>query len=174
MATFSDADQNTSPSTYSASISWGDTTASAGVVTGSRASGFTVSGSHTYAEEGSYTITVQISDLDSNSTTVTSSATVADAALIAGGLNLKQSNDSVNGVVATFGDADPGGTLSDYTAIISWGDGTSSPGTIAASGSGISRSGTHHYKRDKEKATIRITVSDVGGSQATAATIAKE
>ena len=118
---------------------------------GSRSSSFTVSGSHTYSEEGSYSITVQISDMDSNTTTATASATVADAALIASGLNLKQSKDTINGVVATFSDADPGGTLSDYTASIRWGDGTSSAATISASGGGFAVSGTHHYRRTRRR-----------------------
>jgi hypothetical protein len=174
VARFSDADQNTSPATYSASINWGDTTTSAGVVTGSRSSGFAVSGSHMGAEEGSYTITVSINDLDGNGTTATGSATVADGALTAAGLNLKQSHDGVSGVVASFVDGDPGGTVSDYTANISWGDGTSSTGTIASSGSAFTVLGTHHYNRDKEKATIKITIRDAGGSQATAVTITKE
>lgn len=112
--------------------------------------------------------------MDSNTTTATASATVADAALIASGLNLKQSKDTINGVVATFSDADPGGTLSDYTATIRWGDGTSSAATISASGGGFAVSGTHHYRRDKEKATINITIRDGGGSQAMAITIARE
>ena len=143
VATFSDADQNTAPGTYAATINWGDTSTSAGTVTGNRAIGFTVTGGHTYAEEGSYTVTTQISDLDGNSVTATGSATVADAALTASGRLLRQSHDSISGVVASFIDADVAGTVGDYTATISWGDGTSSAGTIAAAGGGFSVSGTH-------------------------------
>jgi hypothetical protein len=144
------------------------------MVTGSRATGFAVSGSHTYAEEGSYTVTVQISDLDGNSVTATGSATIADAALTASGRVMKQSHDSISGVVASFIDADAGGAVSDYTATISWGDGTSSAGAIAAAGGGFSVSGTHTYVRDRERATIKVTIHDAGGSEAIAVTIARE
>jgi N-acetylneuraminic acid mutarotase len=174
VATFSDADQNTTPSTYSATINWGDTSSSAGIVGGNNANGFTVTGGHTYAEEGSYTVTVQISDLDGNSVTATGSASTADAALSAGGLKLRQSNDRVNGVIANFTDADPGGLASDYTATISWGDGTSSAGIVSSSGGGFSVSGTHTYLRDRERATIKVTIRDAGASEAIAVTTARE
>ena len=174
VATFNDADQNTASGTYAATINWGDTSMSAGIVTGNRATGFTVTGGHTYAEEGSYTVTVQISDLDGSSVTATGSATIADAALSAAGLKLRQSNDSVNGVVADFTDADPGGVATDYTATISWGDGTSSAGIVASAGGGFSVSGTHTYVRDRERATIKVTIRDAGGSEAIAVTTARE
>jgi N-acetylneuraminic acid mutarotase len=174
VATFSDADQNTAPSTYAATINWGDASTSAGTVTGNRASGFTVTGGHTYAEEGSFTVTVQISDLDGNSVTATGSASTGDAALTASGRQLRQSHDSIAGVVANFNDADPGGLVSDYTATISWGDGTSSAGTVAAAGGGFIVSGTHTYVRDRERATIKVTIRDAGGSEAIAVTIARE
>jgi Kelch motif len=174
VATFSDADQNTAPSTYAATINWGDASTSAGTVTGNRGSGFTVTGGHTYAEEGSFTITVQISDLDGNSVSASSSATVTDASLRATGLHLRQVNDGVSGVVANFTDADPAGLASDYTATISWGDGTASAGTISVSGGGFAVSGTHHYSRDTERAIVRVRIADAGGSTVTATTIARE
>jgi N-acetylneuraminic acid mutarotase len=174
LAGFRDADQNLTASMYSATISWGDTTSSSGLVTSDGSGGYTVTGSHTYVEKGTFSITVQISDLDGGTTSVSTSAAVADAALSATGLHLKQNNDSVSGVVANFMDADPGGLTGDYTASIHWGDGTVSTGTVAASGSGFTVSASHHYSKDKEKASITIIINDVGGSTATATTIAKE
>jgi hypothetical protein len=47
-------------------------------------------------------------------------------------------------VVATFTDADANGTVADYSAVIKWGDGTSTTGTVAASGGGFTVSGSHH------------------------------
>ena len=67
VANFADADENTSPSAYSASIAWGDGTTSTGTATAA-GGGFAVEGSHTYVEEGSFTVTVQISDLDATAT----------------------------------------------------------------------------------------------------------
>jgi Kelch motif len=174
VATFHEADENLSAGVYSATINWGDTTSSSGTVLSDGSGGYTVTGGHDYAEEGSFSITVQISDLDGGGTSATGSATVADAVLSATGRHLKQSNDSVSGVVANFTDADPAGLTGDYVASIHWGDGTVSNGMVAPSGSGFTVSGSHHYSKDMEKASIKIIINDVGGSSASATTIAKE
>jgi hypothetical protein len=62
--------------TITASINWGDATAaSAGTVTTSGTTG-TVSGTHTYASAGHYTVTTTITDSDGTDFTVTGKATV--------------------------------------------------------------------------------------------------
>src|SRR5262249_41686581 len=69
VATFTDPDPNASASAneYSASIDWGDgTTATAGTISGPTGGQFTVTGGHTYADEGSYQITVTITDTDNS------------------------------------------------------------------------------------------------------------
>src|SRR5947209_4092169 len=63
VASFTDSDGNTQASAYTATITWGDGSNSAGIVTAT-GNGFTVSGSHAYAEEGTSPITVQITDTD--------------------------------------------------------------------------------------------------------------
>ena len=48
--------------------------------------------------------------------------------------------------VATFTDANPNATASDFTATIDWGDGTSTSGTVVAqSGGSFAVDGTHTY-----------------------------
>jgi hypothetical protein len=173
VANFADADENTAASAYSASIAWGDGTISTGTVT-TAGGGFAVDGSHTYVEEGSFAITVQVSDLDATATSATSTATVTDAGLTGAGLHLKQINDRVNAVVATFSDADPEAVAGDYSASITWGDGTRSAGTVFASGGGFVVWGSHHYLRDTEWAVVKVRISDAGGSVATATTTARE
>jgi hypothetical protein len=81
VATFTDPDTNATAGEYSASISWGDGSASAGTISGS-GGGFTVSAAHTYASPGSYAITVTISDLtdSGNSATITDQANIASHA----------------------------------------------------------------------------------------------
>src|SRR6202011_4071197 len=83
VATFTDPDANAIASDYSATVDWGDGSSSPGTVGGPTGGPFTVSGSHTYAEEGTYTVTVTITDVDnaSNTATASSTAKVADAGL---------------------------------------------------------------------------------------------
>ncbi len=80
VATFSDSDPNSQASDFSATIMWGDNSSSSGFIGGNSTSGFTVTGDHAYLEEGTFTITVTISDM-CNTVTTTSMATVADAPL---------------------------------------------------------------------------------------------
>lgn len=170
VATFSDPDSNASASEYSATIDWGDGTTSSGTVSGSNGN-FTVSGTHTYSEEGSRTITVTISDTDnsSNGATASSTATISDAALHASGVTPSSSGTTASGTVATFTDDDPNGTLSDYTASINWGDGTTTTGTVGKSGGKFTVSGSHKYAKSGTF-TIKTTIKDKGGSTATATT----
>ncbi len=66
-------------SDYSATIDWGDGTSSSGVV-GASGRAFTISGSHTYQEDGNYPIVVHIADLGGSTTSVDSSAHVSEPA----------------------------------------------------------------------------------------------
>src|SRR5207237_564073 len=85
VATFTDPGGPETLADYSASISWGDgTPATAGTITVNGGT-FTVSGAHTYAEEGSYTITVSIVHEGLPAVTATSTAAVADQNVVATG-----------------------------------------------------------------------------------------
>ncbi|GHG56771.1 hypothetical protein GCM10012320_29420 [Sinomonas cellulolyticus] len=169
VATVKDADTTSTPGEYTATIDWGDSTTSSGTLSGTSGN-FTVSGTHTYTEEGSYTATVTVTDADnaSNTATVQSAVTISDAALSAAGLTFNSTNP-VSHTLATFTDADPNGAVADYTATVSWGDGTSSAGTIGTSGSQFTVSGTHTYAAFGPY-TVAVHVCDVGGSCADATT----
>jgi HYR domain len=149
-----------------ATITWGDGSSSTVSVTPNPDSSYSVSGSHTYAEEGSYALSVSVKDSGSLSATGNGSATVADAALslthfVAGPLKHLYA-----GVVATFTDADPNGTVSDYTATVTWGDGSTSTVNVYKNplGQGFVLAGLHHYAKTGTY-TVTLTVSDSGGSQ---------
>jgi parallel beta-helix repeat protein len=177
VASFSDADPNAAATDFGANINWGDQASSAGAVTSDGSGGFLVGGSHVYAEEGTYSVTVMVSDAGGASTTATTSAGVSDAAIaltgVAGFREHHRSNFTAS--VAMLTDADPGGTTTDYAGQINWGDGTTSacPSTSCAisvrAGGGFTVSGSHNY-RNNGTYTVTITLTDAGGSTSRTAT----
>jgi hypothetical protein len=67
------------------------------------------------------------------------------------------------GTVATFSDLDPNGNAKDFTAVINWGDGHQTNGTITANGSGgFDVSGTNTYAT-AGKFSVAVDVADFGG-----------
>jgi hypothetical protein len=177
VATFTDSDASDpddSAANDHATIDWGDGTTSTGTITANGGGHFTVSGTHTYADEGSPTIKVSITDPDDPGGPAIASraATVLDAALAAAnGTPLSGIEAQVtSGTVATFTDANPGATTADFTATtIDWGDGQSSAGTVTQTGPGqFTVTGSHTYAHGGNF-TIGVHIVDDGGSTATAA-----
>lgn len=179
VASFVDPDRaaanNPATDDYSASIDWGDGHSTTGTITGTGA-GFTVSGTHTYDEEGTYPVRATVQDLDTATvhTTAASSAVVADAPLTVTSTPAQASVEgaptTAGALVATFTDADPGGTLSDYSATIDWGDGTApSIGTIITSAGGtFGVLAPSHTYAEEGSPTVRVTMSDDGGASVVA------
>src|SRR4029077_15275422 len=106
-----------------------------------------------------------ISDQGGSQARATSQVQVSDAALTAAGVNFSATEGaSFAGVVATFGDADPNGSVSDYTATIDWGDGQTSSGSIdQGTAGGFVVSGSHNYG-DEGSYTVTVQIADAGGS----------
>lgn len=170
IATFSDPQANASATEYTATIDWGDATGtSPGAINqpGGPGTPFTVIASHTYAEEGTYTAKVTITDKDTplNSATANSTANVGDAALSASGV-APTSPQGFNGTVANFTDANAGATTADFSATIDWGDGSNSTGTVTGSGGSFSVAGNHTYT-GTGYFTVTVKIIDDGGSTAT-------
>jgi hypothetical protein len=139
-------------SQYSASIIWGDGSPTVpGTISLSGAT-FTVTGNHTYQDEGAYPITTTITHNGIN--TVTSgTATVVDAGLSAAGQNIAglQGASTLTVTVATFTDLGGPEPIADYSATIDWGGaGTgSTTGTIAANADGsFSVEGSFTYAKE--------------------------
>ena len=157
---------------FTASIDWGDGTTSSGTIAPTETAGqFLVSGSHTYADEClPCQVNVTVSSLDNAFTgTAHSTAFVGDAALTATPRALATPSLSFSGVTATFTDANPAPHLSDFTATIDWGDGSSSAGAVSGpDGSGVfSVSGSHTYGHSGSY-VVKTVIHDVGGQSATA------
>jgi hypothetical protein len=170
VATFTDANPNTNASSFTATIHWGDGTTSAGTISGTQKTGFSVTGTHTFGEEGNHAFTVVVATKSNGaSSTANSTAVIADASLAAAGVNISAvKGTSFTGTVATFTDADPAGVKGDYTATITWGDGTkASAGTVASDGhGGFTVTGTHTYTK-AGTFTIKVVIKDKGGSSIT-------
>jgi hypothetical protein len=158
-------------SDFTASINWGDGTITPGVITGGSGT-FTISGAHSFAEEGTTPISVTIADVAPGTATdtITSTLTILDAPLTASPVAVHgtQGAPLTNVDVATFTDADPLGTVTDYIATIDWGDGTPvTAGTIVEDAAGTFHvQGSHTYA--EEKATpysIAVSITDNGNGR---------
>ena len=133
VASFIDPNSSHPSSYYTATISWGDGHVSAGTVSNDplQVGGFRVMGSNLYAEEGTFSVSVVVQSLSGIQATIASSAIVADAALTATAAGAGATEGTAfTSVIATFTDANPAASPSDFSASITWGDGQSSPGTI--------------------------------------------
>jgi len=170
LATFTDANPNATVNDFTATITWGDGTTSTGTVVAKVGGGFAVTGTHAYAEEGSYAPVVNIVDHGGSTAQATDVATIADAPLTATGgpADHGTQGTALATTVATFTDANPHATASDFTATIDWGDGTTSTGTVVAEvGGGFAVTGAHSYAvSGVYKANVSIV--DDGGSTAAA------
>ena len=152
VATFTDANPNAPLSDFTATVNWGDGTNSIGTVT-ENAGVFSVAGTHTYAEEGSYTSVVTISDVGGSTAQATSTATVVDAPLTAGTATVSGGVEGATAATlsATFSDANTGATASDFSGTIAWGDGTTTTFTeaaVAGSNGNFTVSGSHLYAQE--------------------------
>jgi hypothetical protein len=164
VARFTDPSGPGPTNSYTATINWGDGSSSTGTISFNAAqSSFTVTGSHTYADTGSYVITTTISRSGALNASTTSTGQVSDVKVIGTGgfqINASRSVLSIPQTVATF--TDPGGpeVLSHYVASINWGDGRTSAGTISFnSGTGVyTVQGTHSYNEDGNF-NIIVTIS---------------
>src|SRR5581483_1517327 len=168
-ATFTDANTAAQASDFSGTIDWGDTTSTpftSANVTANGNGSFTVTGiNHLYAEDGSYNVSVAINDIGSQSTTDTGTTTVADAQLTATDLPVIGTEGTALNLVAvaSFTDANPNGSVGDFSATIHWGDGTTGTGTVVATLNGFQVEGSHLYT-DEGTFSISTSIADQGGS----------
>jgi hypothetical protein len=152
---------------FTASIHWGDGVTTPGSVTLNPDGTFSVSGLHTYAEEGSYPLSVLVQDAAGHTASGFNTATVADAPLSASGA-VTLSAGRNGALAAAFTDADPCGTVMDYQAMITWGDGSTSTVWISRLKTDpvFVLAGAHHYTSGGTF-TITLTIKDSGGASVT-------
>jgi len=162
VANFTDTFTGNAAGYFNATIEWGDSTTSAGVVTGGGGA-YSVSGTHTYAGSGTFVVTVTLSDDSPGTATamVTSTAHVAGTGVNAFPVTFAATEGTAfNGVVATFTDSRAGALVSDFTATIDWGDGTMTAGTVTSTSPGVfAVSGMHTYA-DEGAFSVPVQVTD--------------
>ena len=144
-----------------ATIDWGDGSTP---TTGTVANGV-VTGDHTYAEAGSYTVNVTLTDVNGYTTTAASTANVADAPLTAGDVSLTgfTEGQSFSGTVASFSDANPNAGAADFTASIDWGDGEVTDGTVSGGDGAFTVSSDKTYYATGSFPVV-VTVTDTDGT----------
>ena len=95
---------------------------------------------------------------------------VADAAISASGYDFLVGHQGVvfTDPVAIFTDENPAPRLSDFTASIDWGDGTTSVGLIDLAGDGsFLVSGSHVFKTNLDGFPVKVTIVSAGGQTQT-------
>ena len=171
VANFTDGNPLSTPADFTATITWGDGSTSAGAITLSGGV-FAIQGSHTYAEAGSQPVNVSIADVDGAASTTTSTATIAAAPLTATGVNVATSEGQpFSGMVATFTDGNPLSTPADFMAAITWGDGSTSAGAITLSGGVFAIQGSHTYAEAGSQA-VSVSIAGVDGASTVATSTA--
>src|SRR5207237_791150 len=174
VATFTDANPGASAADFAGTtITWGDgSPATAATVTLSSGT-FSVTGTHTYADEGSYTATASIVDDGGATASATDAATVHDAALTASngtGFTATEAAGTGTVTVATFTDANPGASAADFAGTtIDWGDGTAASTALVVADSGTPGQfdvNATHSRTEESGYAATASIADDGGSTA--------
>ncbi len=181
---FADANPLATTNDFTATIDWGDGSPfSVGTVTqpGGVGSVFSVLGTHTYTEEGGYTITVTVLDRDgAHPLVVQTGASITDANLSAvptqPTVAATEGLPFSNAPVSYFVDPNIYGGVSDFSATIDWGANASVPTTTGvvqlvghtAPGAPVAGLiyqviGSNTYL-EEGISTITVTIDDVGGA----------
>ena len=127
---------------------------------GSTATG--ASATHAYVDNGTFTVTVTVTDSYGAASTATRSVTVSNAAPAITAVTTPAAASSVGASVSatvTFTDA---GSADTHDAVIEWGDGQS---TTVNAGSALTASATHAYA-NAGIYTVTVTVRDDDGDSA--------
>ena len=167
LATFTDLVPSDSPSNFSASINWGDGSASAGTITPSAVAGnYTVAGSHTFTQTGSFKVAVTVHHTGASDVTVQDVVNVSrpGLSLTTQPLTWKEWTplEAPDNALATLPFVD-----STMQATVNWGDGSTGPGTVMqyVNGGAGAVLGAHTWT-EAGTYTVTVTVTD-GASHAT-------
>jgi len=162
VATFTDTNGGDTAASFTATIAWGDLTSTAGTIAGPTSSTFTISGTHTYAEDGLYTVLVTLTRTAGPTTASVSLTNNVEETLltsIATPFTIPE-GALFNGAVGIFTDPGSPDPASAFSATIDWGDGTTTVGTITGPGGGTYAVGGSHIYVDEGSFTAVATFSE--------------
>ncbi|HVA47726.1 MAG TPA: TIGR03118 family protein [Pirellulales bacterium] len=172
VATFTDTRAGADASGFSATIDWGDGTTTTGTV-GESAGTFTVSGTHTFADEGPFTITSVVQDIGGTArATVHSTASAADSdSFVVTPASLSTiSGNTLSGTLATVSDTNLAATAAGFSASINWGDGVTDSGTVSGGHGNFAIAGMHAYANAGTYSPVVSIADDPPGTAAASAT----
>jgi hypothetical protein len=170
VSTFSTTDPRATASEFTAIVNWGDGQSSNGTIMPVSSGGFQVVGNHTYSRAGAFSISTTVRNNEGQTVSDTSVATVADVPIVETALSRRTTRGKVfDGALLTITDPNGAALSSDFSALINWGDGSSSTGTVVETGSSATGAtftvfGSHSYARAR-KYSASIAVRDDGASQ---------
>jgi PKD domain/FG-GAP repeat len=151
---FSDPDS----SSWTATVDYGD---------GSGAQPLTLSGtsftlSHTYKDNGSYTVTVSVTDNQGATGSASATVTVNNVTPSVGTITLSPNPVQINSTVSASANFTDPGVLDTHTASWGWGDGNTTAGTVSETSGSGSVTGSHTYATPGVYA-VTLTVTDKDG-----------
>jgi hypothetical protein len=177
-----DGNPNANVTQLQAVVSWGDGShatltsqpSAAGQIVARPGGVYQILGTHIYASAGTYHITATVTDKATyaSNSTINTLAHVANAHLSSTSAAISPvAYSPFQGVVATFTEANPIATMGQFTAMIKWGDGTTTTGTITAgpqssSGASFNVSGSHTYTVAGQY-PVSVTIKDAHGGTTT-------
>jgi hypothetical protein len=159
VARFSDANARGAPPDYTATIDWGDGSATeAGPDSGTvlaDGSGFVVVGNHTYAQSGSYVVSISIADAGGSYADVTGTANVAAAAPVMTGIGPNWGNPAGGTTVLISGTNLYGATALNFGNLAATAFSVNADGSITT----VAPAGT--------AGTVDVTVTTAAGTSST-------
>src|SRR5205807_699168 len=139
---------------------------------------YAFSGSHTYAQSGSYNVTVSVTDKDGS--TAASTAVTVNVTNVAPtvGTPIVSPASASEGAAAAFSVSgtftDPAGALDQaFTAVVNWGDAATDTATVGGNANPFSYafSGSHTYAQSGSY-NVTVSVTDKDGSTGTSTAVA--
>src|SRR5207249_1970202 len=123
--------------------------------------------SHSYANIGSYTVTVSVKDKDNATGTASFAVSVANVAPTVTAPANQSSNEDQKSVVNLGTFSDPGASDAPWAVDVNWGDG-SAHGAFTTGTQGSLGSLSHTYADGPATRTVAVTVTDKDGGTGTA------